>query len=305
MNYELSDDLPGRRFGKDGRLLVQRRINEGGVGTVYEALDTKTERRLAMKFLKAEFAGTEETIARFKREGEQFAGLDHPNIVRVYGMGREHGYLYLACEFVEGRSLGHIVRHEAPLPPARALEIAKQVASALQAGHQRQIVHRDLKPDNIMIRDSDGQVMLLDFGIAKPMDSTSMLTRIGAYLGTPGYSAPEQVRGEEVDPRTDIFPLGVVLYEMLTGRYAFNGKNTREILAASVGSRPLSVLKANPAVGKPVARLIDRMLEKNPGKRFQSMAEVIAAIEAIDQPEAAASREGGGVVGRLKRFLSR
>jgi serine/threonine protein kinase len=307
MTTEFHDPLLGLQFGKEGRLQITARLNSGGVGTVYEAWDSKASRRVAMKFLHAEGAGCAEITTRFKREGQRFADLKHSSIVEVFGLGKEHGLLYIACEFVEGRNLTEILEQDGAFEIEAALRICRDVASAMQAAHEARVVHRDLKPDNIMIRDDDGRVMLLDFGIAKPMDSNTMLTRVGTYLGTPGYSAPEQIKGLDIDHRADIFPLGVILYELITGKLAFGGRTTQQILTSSLKAKPIPVMKVNGTVPKPVARLIDRMMHKNRNKRLQSMAEVVAAIDGLQLP----MRDDGsgigapGAPGSRKRLLTR
>ena len=305
MTDDGSDLLIGKQFGKEGRLLIQAKLKEGGIGFVYEALDSVKQRKVAMKFLKPDFSQSSESIARFKREGQRFTNLKHPNIVKVYGLGREHGLLYIACEFVEGRNLAEVLKDDGPFSVDRALQVGRDIASALKVAHEANVVHRDLKPENIMIRNGDGQVMLLDFGIAKQLDSGSMLTKVGAYLGTPGYSAPEQIRGKDIDHRTDIFPMGAILYELLTGKLAFNGRHTTQILSSTLNDRPLSMKKVNEKVIKPVAKLIEKMMQKHPARRYQSMGEVIEAIDGIRQSlaEGVSQEEKAGITGSFKRLF--
>jgi serine/threonine-protein kinase len=306
MHDNAQDEMIGRRFGKEERLVVKRRLNKGGIGTVYEAWDTKKERRVAMKFLHPEFAETSEWQTRFRREGDKFAALKHPNIVQVYGLGREHGLLYIACEFVEGRTLRELVEEKGALDLESALRICRDVASALKAAHAENVVHRDLKPDNIMVRNDDGRVVLLDFGIAKPLDSHTIQTKAGAYLGTPGYSPPEQIKGLPIDHRTDIFPLGIILFELVTGKLAFEGKDTRAVLIGTIETDPLDKIDKRFPLPKAVRRLVDKMIQKDPRKRFQSMDEVIEAIDrAGDATDEEAAEGKPGILSSFKRLFSR
>jgi serine/threonine-protein kinase len=240
------------------------------MGTVYKAWDERNERPVAIKFLRMDGADPE-SVRRFKREGRKFGMLRHPNIVRVYALGRENGRIYIASEFVSGRHLYDYLGEEGVFAVETALTITRKVADALTVAHDQGIIHRDLKPENIMIRDEDGDVKVLYFGIAKDLDASIALTRHGAYIGTPAYSSPEQIQGAEIDLRSDIFSLGVILYELLTGKVAFEGRHTLEVLKATVKSEPIAIGKLNESVSSPVSRLIERMIRKNPKKRHESM----------------------------------
>jgi eukaryotic-like serine/threonine-protein kinase len=278
----------GRSFGREGQYLVQEKLGEGGMGVVYRAHDRKNERVVALKFLRTDGAVDPETIARFKNEGRKFGVLRHPNLVRVYALGREEGVLYIASEFVEGKNLYQRIVREGPFTVDRALEVVEFAAAWLAVAHKERFVHRDLKPENIMIRDADGVVKVLDFGIAKDLNASIALTAAGAYLGTPSYSSPEQIDGEAVDGRSDIFALGVILYE--TRRRA-----------------PTPIAEFNREVGGSVARLIDRMIMKAPSKRFATCEDLVDEIRAVrkavaENPDAEAETETG-VRGFLKRFF--
>lgn len=298
------DTLVGRRFGTGGSIVIEERLGEGGMGVVYRAWDERREHPLAVKFLLPERLGDRDILTRFKREGRRFARVRHPNLVRVHALGREQGLVFIATEFVPGRTVLEILREEGPFDVERGLAVCHAVASGLQAAHEHRIIHRDLKPENIMIRD-DGVVKVLDFGIAKHLDASVALTRMGTYLGTPSYSAPEQIRGEEVDHRADIFGLGVLLYEFLTGRLAFDGRRTTDVLKATLKRRPVPPGTLNEQVVAPVARIIDRMIQKRPRKRFQSMGEVLEALEAVQGTLAQGwtREEKRGVRGLLKRLF--
>ncbi|MAG56714.1 MAG: hypothetical protein CMJ83_10525 [Planctomycetes bacterium] len=270
---DATDELIGQRFGQDGCLVIGKRLGEGGMGAVYKAHDEKNDRPVAIKFLRMDGMADREAISRFKREGRKFGLLRHANLVRVYALGREHGRIYIASEFVDGRNLFEILTEDGVFAVEWALEVCRDVANALQAAHEAQVIHRDLKPENIMIR-ADRVVKVLDFGIAKDLDASIVLTRQGTYIGTPAYSAPEQIRGEDIDHRADIFSLGVILYELLTGQVAFQGRHTTEVLKATLKEDPIPVSRLNESVVNPVARLIEKMIRKSPRRRIGTMKEV-------------------------------
>lgn len=301
----VGDNLIGERFGEAGSLLINKKLGEGGMGSVWRARDERNDRDVAIKFLRTDGIADRETVQRFKREGRKFAKLKHPNIVRIYALGRERGLLYIATEFIPGRNLYEILSEDGVFSVERGLEIIRHAASALSHAHEMQVVHRDLKPENIMVRDDTGEVKVLDFGIAKDLDASIVLTRQGSYIGTPAYSAPEQIRGEEVDGRADVFALGVILYELLTGQVAFKGRHTTEVLKATIHEDPVPVTRLNESVINPVARLIDRMIKKAPKKRPQSMDEVVGEIDRVlaALAEGYSEEEKGAVGGLLKRLF--
>jgi len=233
---------PGTRLGV---YEVTAQIGEGGMGQVYRATDTKLKRQVAIKILPPSLASDQDRLARFQREAEVLASLNHPNIAAIYGLEDSAGPTALVMELVEGEDLSaHIAR--GPMPLAECLPIARQIADALEAAHEQGIIHRDLKPANIKVRD-DGTVKVLDFGLAKAMDSagtsgagntansptlTARATQMGTILGTAAYMAPEQARGKAADKRADIWAFGVVAYEMLAGQRAFKGEEVSDVLAA-------------------------------------------------------------------------
>jgi serine/threonine-protein kinase len=258
---------------------IREKLGAGGMGVVYKAWDTLRERPLAIKFLKPERVVDREIVSRFKREGRNFSRIRHPNLVRVYALGREKGLIYIATEFVDGRNLYTILDEDGPFDVKEALRVCSCAAQGLAEAHAARVVHRDLKPENIMIRNADKAVKVLDFGIAKHLDASQVLTRIGSFLGTAGYSAPEQIRGEEIDHRADIFALGVILYEILTGKFAFDGRYTTDVLHATLKDRPVPVARVNADVINPIAQLIDKMIQKRPAKRLQTMNEVVEKVD--------------------------
>ncbi|MGH9258206.1 MAG: serine/threonine-protein kinase, partial [Vicinamibacterales bacterium] len=224
---------------------IQSAIGAGGMGEVYRATDTNLKRAVAIKVLPASVAADRDRLARFQREAEVLASLNHPNIAAIYGLERSDGMTALVMELVEGPTLAERISQGA-VPVAEALPIAKQIAEALEAAHEHTIIHRDLKPANIKVR-PDGVVKVLDFGLAKALEpagsplgasqsptitSPAMMTGVGVVLGTAAYMSPEQARGKTVDKRGDIWAFGCVLYEMLSGRRAFAGDEVSDVLAS-------------------------------------------------------------------------
>jgi len=291
-----------------GKTLSHYRITEklgaGGMGEVYRARDTKLGRDVAIKVLPELFANDAEHLARFTREAQTLAALNHPNIATIHGIEEFGGGRALVMELVEGDDLSALVAR-GPMPPAEALPIAKQIADALEAAHEQGVVHRDLKPANIKVR-ADGTVKVLDFGLAKAMGPagsssaevansptlTTHATQQGVLLGTAAYMAPEQARGKAVDRRADIWAFGVVLYEMLTGRRAFAGETASDTLAAVLKTDPdwAALPEATPAS---LRSLLRRCLDRDAKHRLQAIGEARIALEegaADDSAPPAASR---------------
>jgi Tol biopolymer transport system component len=281
-------------------------IGAGGMGEVYRARDTRLGRDVAIKVLPAAVAGRPDRLRRFAQEARAAAALSHPNVVAVYDVHVEGETPYVVSELLEGETLREALER-GPLSPRRAIDIAAQVASGLSIAHQKGIVHRDVKPANIFLT-ADGRAKILDFGlarIAEPSDSDQVSTYAGGdpgtlpgtVLGTVGYMAPEQVRGEVVDARADVFALGSVCYEMLAGRRAFAGDTSVEVMAAIVRSEPPDLpAEVPPALG----RVIRRCLEKSPSQRFHAAADVAFALEAVagsTTPSAASSMVEGPPAG--------
>jgi eukaryotic-like serine/threonine-protein kinase len=284
-----------------GPYRITGRLGVGGMGEVWRARDERLGRDVAIKVLPAGLAADAERLARFEREAQVLAALNHPNIGAIYGMEDVGDTRALVLELVEGPTLADRIE-QGPLPRAEALAIAAQIADALAAAHDRGIVHRDLKPANVKVR-SDGAVKVLDFGLAKIADAGSGvavgdaaqartatragLTRVGAMMGTPAYMAPEQVRGDPVDRRGDIWAFGVVLFEVLTGRRPFAGQTTGDTLAQILTADPdwSALAPDSPA---PLRRLLRRCLEREPGRRLQDIRdarlEVEDAITVRDEP---------------------
>ena len=271
----------GRRLGS---YEVLAKIGEGGMGEVYRARDLNLRRDVAIKILPGAFSADPDRIARFEREAHAVAALSHPNILAIHDFGSQDGIRYAVTELLVGQTLRDVLR-SGPLAPPKATAIATQIARGLEAAHGRGLVHRDLKPDNVFVLD-DGHVKILDFGLAKSDGAhtaradtvTAEATGAGAMLGTVGYMAPEQVRGEAVDRRADIFALGCVLYEMLAGRRAFSGDSSIDTLHATLHDDPPD-LASLAAVPEPLTRIVARCLEKQPANRFQSSADLRFALD--------------------------
>jgi serine/threonine protein kinase len=287
----------GEVVGSQFRIL--RKLGEGGMGAVYLAEQMEMDRKVVVKVLHPELtAMNPSAIERFRREAKAVAQLNHPNIVQVFVFGHaDNGQLYLAMEYIEGRDLAHELKR-GPLPEPRALKILDQSCAALVEAHAAGIVHRDLKPENIMLADRHGNpdyVKVLDFGIAKLHEQagsdTPKLTQAGTVFGTPRYMSPEQVKGEKIDARSDIYALGVILYETLCGRHPFEANNTIEYLVKHV-NEPVPVPSsefADVRISPRVEQLLLTCLEKSPEDRFQSVADLQREIRAAlrDFPEAA------------------
>ncbi|HVQ42526.1 MAG TPA: serine/threonine-protein kinase, partial [Vicinamibacterales bacterium] len=276
---------PGSRLG---RYEILNPLGAGGMGEVYRARDTRLDRDVAIKILPESVARDPERLARFDREAKAVAALSHPNILALHDAGTEDGTTFAVMELLDGETLRDRLA-SGPLPVRRAVDTAVQIARGLAAAHAKGLVHRDLKPENVFLV-ADGQVKILDFGLAKaadPGDSTATTTHApamtdpGTVLGTVGYMAPEQVRGHAVDARTDLFALGSVFYEMLTGQRAFRRDTAAETMTAILREDPPDLPQPQSAQAPALDRIIRHCLEKNPGERFQSARDVAFALEAL------------------------
>jgi serine/threonine protein kinase/pimeloyl-ACP methyl ester carboxylesterase len=271
------EDLAGQTLGTY-RLVA--RIGAGAMGEVYAAHDEKLNRPVAVKLIAKDLAGDLDRLQRFRQEARAASSLNHPNIVVVHDFGEAEGRPFIVTELVEGATLRERLK-EGPLPIADAIEIGLQMTSALAAAHARGLVHRDIKPENVMLR-PDGYIKVVDFGLAKltPVAgaTSTILTQPGQAAGTPAYMSPEQARAESVDARTDVFSVGAVLYEMVTGRRPFAGETPAVIFAEVLGHHPPPAALLNPRVPPPVDRLVTKALEKDRELRYQSVADMRADL---------------------------
>ncbi len=290
---------------KLGSYEVTAKLGEGGMGEVYRARDARLDREVAIKVLPPSLAADAEALARFEREAKAVAALSHPNILAIFDFGKHGDTAYAAMELLDGETLRTRLAAGA-LPPRKALEIAAQVAQGLAAAHERGIVHRDLKPENLFLT-RDGQVKILDFGLARqaePGGSKSQLfaaptqagsalgTAPGTVLGTVGYMSPEQVRGEPADHRSDLFSLGVVLYEMLTGKRAFARESSVETMAAILRDEPPELEALSERHSPALTRLLQHCLEKRPEERFQSARDLAFDLRSLASGGSAVERSG-------------
>jgi len=265
-----------------GRYQVISQLGKGGMATVYKAYDTSLERYVAIKVIRAEQVKDAEALERFKREAKSLAQLSHPNIVKVLDYGEYEGAPYLVMEFITGGAL--MLREGQAMGWAEAASLLAPIARALEYAHQRKIIHRDVKPANFLITES-GMPMLSDFGIAKALEATDAqpLTATGVGIGTPDYMAPEQGMGKPVDARTDVYALGMVFYELVTGRKPFHADTPLAILLKQVHD-PLPPPKSlNPELPDVIEQVLLKALAKSPDYRFQSMAEFANVLEKLGQ----------------------
>jgi len=282
----MSESWVGRTIG---HYEVLRELGRGGMGIVYKAHETSLNRPVALKVLPAHLAGNDEYVKRFTKEARAAARLNHPHVVTIYAIDAFEGSPFIAMEYVKGRELAAVIAERGPLPMAEALEIAAQVASALAVAHGLGIIHRDIKPQNVMI-DAAGRAKVMDFGIAKVLDEKTMaLTQDGSVLGTPAYMSPEQCSGGTVDARSDVYSVGVLLYQMLAGAVPFRGETPLAILHKILNEPPPPVRGFNPAVPAAVVELLDRALAKAPDKRHPTAAAFESDLRRLAARSAAAT----------------
>jgi Tol biopolymer transport system component len=278
-----------------GRYEILSAIGAGGMGEVYRARDAQLQRDIAIKVLPENLALDPEQRARFEREAQAIAALSHPNILSVFDTGIHDGRLYVVTELLEGQTLRDRLS-QGPLPVRKAVDWAMQIARGLAAAHDKHLVHRDLKPENIFLV-ADGRAKILDFGLARSVapasdraETVGALTGAGVVLGTVGYMAPEQVRGGDVDPRTDLFAFGTVLFEMLTGQRAFRRNTAAETMTAILNEEPPDLLRQRTDLPPALERIVNHCLEKAPHDRFQSAGDVAFALDALSSSSTEATR---------------
>ena len=287
---------------------ILEKIGSGGMGDVYLAEDTKLGRKVALKVLPPEFAESEERQARFVREAKAASAIDHPNVAQIFEIGEADGIHFIAMQFVEGQNLAARIKG-GPLATVDIISIGLQVADALDAAHAKRIVHRDIKPANLVLTDRN-QIKVLDFGLAKPMatveaspDSeadTEAKTVAGMVMGTIHYMSPEQALGRDIDGRSDIFSLGVVLYELTTGRLPFSGGSPTETIERIANAQPDAIARFNYDVPEKLEHIIRRCLEKDPEDRYQTAKDLLIELNHLKR-----DFESGAVVAPALRSSKR
>src|SRR2546422_7304351 len=270
----VSDTLINTLF--DGRYRIQRKLGAGGMADVYLAEDQELGRRVAIKILNSRHGNDDQFIERFRREAKNAAALNHPNIVSIYDRGEAEDTYYIAMEFLDGRTLKELIVGRGAAPINVAVEYARQILSALRFAHRHGIVHRDIKPHNVLV-DAEGRVKVTDFGIARA--GTSQMTEAGSIVGTAQYLSPEQARGSPVDQRSDVYSLGIVLYELLTGTVPFTGDTPVEIAMKHLSTVPEAPSARRPEVPRDLDLIVTRALAKDPRDRYQSAEEMEADLE--------------------------
>src|SRR5947208_4619040 len=281
-----------------GRYRLDAQIGAGGMSTVYRAFDGNLERRVAIKLLHREIAADSDQLERFRREARAVAQLSHPHIVGVIDAGEDEGRPYIVFEYVEGQTLKDRIRRMGRLPIDEAVAYAVEIARALGCAHSNQIVHRDVKPQNVLI-DAEGSAKVTDFGIARSLDQEG-LTADGRVLGTTDYVSPEQALGHKVTGQSDLYSLGIVLYEMLTGEVPFTGENQVAVAMKHVREALPDVQRLRPEVSSALASVLDRATAKDLDQRYADDLELIADLEDVLAIETA---RAGGATGEATAVL--
>ncbi|MCG8607676.1 protein kinase, partial [bacterium] len=256
---------------------IIEKIGEGGMGVVYKAEDTKLKRDVAIKFLPRQIASSDEERQRFKIEAQAAAGLNHSNIATIYNIEEVDDEIFIVMEYIEGREIREIVDTDGPVNPDDAVHYSTQIASGLQAAHEKDVTHRDIKSANIMVTDK-GQIKIMDFGLAK-VRGGALVTKVGTTLGTAAYMSPEQTRGDKVDHRSDIWALGVVLYEMLTSKFPFGGDYEQAVFYSIMNEEPKPLTEHLPDSPPELQDILNRALEKEKNDRYQSVGDLLRDLE--------------------------
>jgi serine/threonine protein kinase len=284
---------------------IVEQLGAGGMGVVYKAQDSRLDRAVALKFLPDKLAQEPQALERFRREARAASALNHPGICTIYDIGQQDGRGFIVMEFIDGETLRHHIHRQA-LPLEELLRLGMQIADALDAAHAEGIIHRDIKPANIFVT-KRGQAKVLDFGLAKLLpkavaaggpgadgDDTDSTSIVGIISGTPSYMSPEQIRGDTLDARTDIFSLGLVLYEMATGRQAFSGPTGGVIIEAVLTRAPAPARNINPNIPERLEEIINKALHKDKAQRYQHAAEVRNDLQQLDRGSDSGWRSAAG-----------
>jgi tRNA A-37 threonylcarbamoyl transferase component Bud32 len=261
------------------RYEVEELVGTGGMSSVFRAHDRLLDRKVALKVLHQQYSDDDDYVERFRREARAVAALSHPNIVTVIDRGEHEGRQFIVFEYIHGENLKALIERRGPAPVTTALELAMQIARGLSFAHQQGLIHRDVKPQNILLN-GDGQAKVTDFGIARSLDVQQGMTQTGTVLGTSDYIAPEQAQGQRVDEHTDVYSLGVVLYEMLTNEVPFPGENFVAVAMRHINEAPPSIRDKRPDVSPRLEAAVQRAMAKRPEDRFQTMADFCRELEA-------------------------
>ncbi len=272
------------------RYEILKRLGEGGMGAVYKARDHELDRLVALKVIRPELAGHPDILRRFKQELILARQVTHKNVVRIFDLGNADGRKFITMDYIEGRDLKSILVERGKLPPAEVVPIFQQICRGLEAAHVEGVVHRDLKPQNVMVDDA-GRVWLMDFGLARSME-LSGLTRTGVLMGTPDYMSPEQARAEKVDARSDLFSLGIIVYEMLTGRLPFQADTLMAKLLQRVQQNATPVTELDPSIPASLGAVVGRCLERDVNKRYQNVREILDDLLGDSKTIGASSSSG-------------
>lgn len=274
-----------------GRYEILRMLGEGGMGAVYQARDTELDRVVALKVIRPEYAREETIIQRFKQELILARQITHKNVIRIFDMGESEGMKFITMEFVEGSDLRDLIRKKGKIPPDQSVAIMMQICRALEAAHGEGVIHRDLKPQNIM-QDKQGRILVMDFGLAHSVESVGM-TQTGALLGTMEYMSPEQALGHTLDARSDLFTLGLIFYELLTGTLPFRAETSLASLLKRTQERAVPISELTKEVPQALSNIVSKCLERDPKQRYQSVQEVMADLEAWqnDKPVSVTSHQ--------------
>lgn len=265
------------------RYRIDKAIGRGGMAIVYKAFDITLSRPVAIKILHGHFTHNAHFIERFRREAFAAASLIHPNITTIYDTGYSNGIYYIVMEYINGKTLKQVIEQRSPLPIHEAVDIARQVAEAVGHAHSRSIIHRDIKPQNIMIAD-DYIVKVTDFGIARALTMPG-LTQTGKILGTARYISPEQARGQQADHRSDMYSIGIILYETVTGRAPFEGDSSVEVAGKHVTEKPIRPYELNPKIPPVLEIIIDKLLKKDPNDRYQDINRLLEDLAFWESPQ--------------------
>ncbi|MGA8621165.1 MAG: protein kinase, partial [Candidatus Sulfotelmatobacter sp.] len=270
-----------------GRYEILQMLGEGGMGAVYKAMDRELDRPVALKLIRPELAANPSILARFKQELLLAHQVTHKNVIRIYDLGDADGVKFITMEFVEGQDLRALIHERKKFSPEEAMEIIQQVCRALEAAHNVGVIHRDLKPQNIM-RDKSGRILVMDFGLARTMEGDGM-TQTGALVGTMEYMSPEQALAKDLDQRSDLFTVGLILYELLTGVTPFRAESAVASLIKRNSERAIPVSDHDGKIPRSLSNIVSKSLERDPNLRYQTATELLRDLDAWQDNGAAAT----------------